>query len=366
MMIHLFTLLAGILFFWLLGFLLQDIRTLEVPPYKLKVLQEIEEKGYPPLNEQLQSVNDSLKGLNSEIKARQEDQELRAKGAENLEQTIAQLRRLINTDPAQDPTQKARLSENLESFLALQKQYQEINNTLTSLTSARIEKERQRESLSKQLSTLDEKYRLEKVALEKWNRMRVATLQLVLLIPLLGVFLFFMTRKRGACFPIFLAFGCAALIRIILTMHEYFPARWFKYIWIVIALLAVVWLLVYLIRLAITPRPERLVLQYSQAYEKFFCPICEYPIRRGPLKYLYWNRKNIQTVLKGTGSSTLPETVDTPYTCPACGEQLFEKCEQCGKIRHSLLQYCEHCGAAMPQKEPHQTAPSPEGKKESK
>ncbi|MHC4105255.1 MAG: double zinc ribbon domain-containing protein, partial [Planctomycetota bacterium] len=32
------------------------------------------------------------------------------------------------------------------------------------------------------------------------------------------------------------------------------------------------------------------------------------------------------------------------YTCPACGTELYEKCDKCSDIRHSLLPFCEHCG----------------------
>ncbi len=84
--------------------------------------------------------------------------------------------------------------------------------------------------------------------------------------------------------------------------------------------------------------------QYRQAYERFLCPVCEYPIRTGPRKYLYWTRRTVhKTALTGTSSSA-PD-VDALYTCPACGTCLFEKCVSCESICHSLLPNCEHCGA---------------------
>jgi hypothetical protein len=35
---------------------------------------------------------------------------------------------------------------------------------------------------------------------------------------------------------------------------------------------------------------------YREAYERFFCPICEFPIRRGPLKYVFWSRRSIKNL----------------------------------------------------------------------
>jgi hypothetical protein len=81
--------------------------------------------------------------------------------------------------------------------------------------------------------------------------------------------------------------------------------------------------------------------QYREAYERFFCPVCDYPIRRGPLKYVFWSRRTIKHL---HFPPQTPPPADEPYTCPACGTLLFEKCAVCGNVRHSLLPVCNHCG----------------------
>jgi predicted RNA-binding Zn-ribbon protein involved in translation (DUF1610 family) len=87
-----------------------------------------------------------------------------------------------------------------------------------------------------------------------------------------------------------------------------------------------------------------LLKQYREAYEHFFCPVCEYPIRRGPLRFLTWTRRSIR---KLTPPPAAADT-DAAYTCPACGSHLYEQCGQCRSVRHSLLPFCEKCGAEKP------------------
>ena len=88
---------------------------------------------------------------------------------------------------------------------------------------------------------------------------------------------------------------------------------------------------------------DYLVRQYREAYERFFCPVCDYPIRRGPLKFVFWSRRTIKHL---HFPPQTPPLADEPYTCPACGTLLFEKCAVCGNVRHSLLPICSHCGSA--------------------
>ena len=131
------------------------------------------------------------------------------------------------------------------------------------------------------------------------------------------------------------------MVKVSLVIHEYFPTRYFKYILITVLLLAVGRLLVHFIRTVAFPKAQWLVKQYREAYERFLCPVCEYPVRIGPRRFLYWTRRTV--------NKTIPQKEqageEEEYTCPSCGTALFEKCPSCGKIRHSLLPHCRHCGA---------------------
>ena len=61
----------------------------------------------------------------------------------------------------------------------------------------------------------------------------------------------------------------------------------------------------------------------------------------GPLRY-WATQKRSGLVLAGPSIETIKQE---PYTCPACGTELYEKCQQCQGVRHSFLPFCKHCGA---------------------
>ena len=106
-------------------------------------------------------------------------------------------------------------------------------------------------------------------------------------------------------------------------------------------LAVVVRFLIHLIRTVAFPKTEWLARQYREAYERFLCPMCSYPIRTGPRKFLYWTRRTVHKVLPPGDFAGVEE----PYTCPSCGTTVYETCASCQKDRHSLLAHCEHCGA---------------------
>jgi hypothetical protein len=100
--------------------------------------------------------------------------------------------------------------------------------------------------------------------------------------------------------------------------------------------------LVTLVRMLAHPNRQWLLKHYREAYESFLYPVCTYPIRRGPLKYLFWTRRSIRKLVPAIAADSTPEAT---YTCPACSTRLYEECESCHGVRHSLLPSCEHCGA---------------------
>lgn len=105
-------------------------------------------------------------------------------------------------------------------------------------------------------------------------------------------------------------------------------------------MLVVARLLIHFIRSIAFPKAESLVKQYREAYERFLCPVCEYPIRIGPRRFLFWARRTVNRNIVPTDKGEQEE----PYTCPSCGSTLFEECTSCHKIRHVLLPNCVHCG----------------------
>ncbi|MGJ8686286.1 MAG: hypothetical protein ACSHWQ_02320, partial [Spongiibacteraceae bacterium] len=57
----------------------------------------------------------------------------------------------------------------------------------------------------------------------------------------------------------------------------------------------------------------------------------------------YWTRRTVNKLVLSQ-----QQAEDEPYCCPACGTGLLESCGDCGKMRHSLLPYCQHCNVEKP------------------
>ena len=341
-LIHFFTVVLGVLFFWLLGFLVEDIESIQGPDYAT-----IEHKYVDPsLVTSSERVGKQIADLQRAVNNKREQQRLVGDSSQNLQRTMDQLLELqrlsIQKAASLSEAEKGNLAASLKSFLESQKSYQELNQDIADLTSKKLALEEEKNQLEQQLAAQRRPAQAEFDQLAERHRLRLAFYQLALLVPLLLVAGYLlMARRRSLYFPLFLAVGGATLVKVALVIHEYFPTRYFKYVLIVALLAVVVRLIIYLIRIVAFPKIEGLMRQYREAYERFLCPICEYPIRTGPRKFLYWTRRTVHKILPQGDS---PGTED-PYTCPSCGTTVFEQCPSCGKVRHSLLAHCEHCGA---------------------
>jgi hypothetical protein len=338
--IHFFTVVLGVIFYWLLGFLVMDIRSIDGPDYQAFEAQRLDQQ----LVEKSRNLEKQISDLELQINNQKELQSNLGDSSAKLEQTIARLIQIQEPGPAANAgvpeTEKATFKNSLDLFLENQRKYQELSQTVFSLL-------QQQQILVQSKTETDAEIEARRVPIrEEYNEilrqhtLKLAFFQLGLLVPVLAIATVLVLKKRESIyFPMFLAFGVAALIRVALVMHEYFPTEYFKYILIIALLLAVARVLIYFIRTIAFPKRQWLVTQYRQAYERFLCPICEYPIRTGPRRYLFWTRRTIKK-LSVSGDSVEEE----PYTCPSCGSGLFEACSGCGKVRHVLLPHCSHCG----------------------
>ena len=341
-LIHSLTVALGVLVFWLLGFFMKDVETISGPEWT-----EIE-RGYvdAKLYERQEELNQKFADLERKLSNLREQQQLVGSSSDNLQSTINQLLELqrlsIEKDVSQSASDKSTIATSLSGFLENQKRFQELNQQIAELAMEKANLEDEQVVIEKMIGEARIPAQEEFNRLTQAHRIRLAAYQLSILIPILFGAGFFLVKRRGSnYFPLFLAFGGATLVRTVLVIHEYFPARYFKYIVTIAMLIVVVRLLVYAIRLITNPKPESLMRQYREAYERFLCPVCDYPIRTGPRKWLYWTRRTVHKVL--------PQYAQTPeeasYTCPSCGTGLFETCGSCQKVRHSLLVHCEHCAA---------------------
>jgi predicted RNA-binding Zn-ribbon protein involved in translation (DUF1610 family) len=341
--IQLFTVVLTVLIFWVLGFFVKDIRSIRGPDYAT-----IEEKH---LDKSLVEQRTALKKQISEISRQVENQTAKQKvvgdSSLNLQQTINQLIELqklgLQKNMVSSDAEQANFTSSLNLFLDNQTKYQELNQTIADMLEQKqglvLEEERASQEIEKQRKPARDEYN----ALSDKHRLMLAFLQLAILLPILAVAVILILRKRSSIyFPLVLAFGAATALKVALVVHEYFPSKYFKYVLIVGLLIAVARLLVYFIRSVAFPKTEWLTKQYREAYERFLCPVCEYPIRVGPRRFLFWTRRTVNKIVVPNSERGEHEEA---YTCPSCGSALFEECPVCHKIRHAMLPNCSHCGS---------------------
>ena len=337
--IRLFTVILAILVYWVLGFFVEDIESIEGPQYDVIEKTHVDQQ----LVDKQKELESGIAEVDRSISNKRDEMKIVSDSSRNLQKTINQLIELqkltIQKSVSLPEREQATLSGSLSHFLDSQKLYQSHNTELSQLTDKKRTLESEQLGIEKQIEQQREPAREEYRKLSEKHDMRLACLQLLILIPLLAAGAFLIVKKRSSIyFPLFLGYGAATLLKVSLVIHEYFPSKYFKYVLILGLLVAVAKLLVYFIRVVAFPRAQWLTKQYREAYERFLCPICEYPIRTGPRKFLFWTRRTVNKIVLPKNA---PE--DEAYACPACGTALFEECSECHKIRHALLPHCQHC-----------------------
>ncbi len=266
----------------------------------------------------------------------------------NSQQTInqlLQLQRIMLEKEAELSTEgQTALAQNLELFLNHQRQSQSLSEEIVALNLTAEDLNQQSRNLQQLLADAEEPLLVEyREALQRYE-WRLAAVKLAVLTPLMLVAGLLLWKFAGGSYAILIYALSAALVwRVLLVMHEHFPEIYFRYLLIVTALVLAIWVLVKLLRSVAHPAQAWLQNQYREAYAAFMCPVCEYPIRRGPMKFAAWTRR---TLHKSALAVSPQEAAvgDVPYTCPCCTTTLYETCEKCGDTRHSLLPACEKCG----------------------
>ncbi len=330
-----------VLIYWLLGFLVEDIRSVEGPRYADIETQFVDQDLFT----QVEGLKARIEGLDRDIRNEAEEQRVVSDGSRSLQQTMTQLLELqklgLEKQISVSTADQENLSSTLDLFLENQRQYQALSRSSTDLI-------KNKQGLVTQLQDAEATIEQQRIPAREahqsqWedHRLRLAFWQLVILVPILLAAAFLLMKKRGSLhFPFYLAVGIASLIKVGLVVHEYFPSRYFKYILIGALLLVVAKMLGHFLRAAAQPKVDWLIKQYREAYERFLCPVCDYPIRTGPRRFLFWTRRSVSKLRVPVDEAAREE----PYTCPACGTDLFSECQQCHNVRHTLLPHCQHCG----------------------
>jgi predicted RNA-binding Zn-ribbon protein involved in translation (DUF1610 family) len=328
------TVALTLLAFWLLDFVMNDIGTLRGPQ-----LADSEKKFLSQsLLDEAKGVDRQITDVGRQISDQNERQQLLRDSTSGFQRTMNQplgMQRASLTE-----AQQKVLSDSVVLFLANQKHDQDLTEDIVKLSEKRRTLQAEKRALDERLEARREVARNDWNGLCRRHELKLACLKLLVLLPLLSVAVWFFLKKRGALYaPLIYATGGAVLWQTGLVIHQYFPTRHFKYIILSAAIGIVIYLLALLLRMIRFPKASVLLKQYRESYEHFFCPICEYPIRRGPMRFLAWTRRSVRKLIPAATET------DMPYTCPFCGTALYERCAKCQEVRHSLLPHCEHCGA---------------------
>ena len=337
-----FSIALTLLFYWLLGFILQDIGQLSGPDWNQLEAERLD----PELRNATERLNDQIAEVNRQIENEVRRQRLLRDSTASSQKTLSQLLELqrmsMQQETALPAEQQQAFVDSQRLFLDNQKKDQELSELLAVLYERLADLNNQQRESNEKLDQAREPVRLEFEQLERRHRLKVAAIKIAVLTPLLLVGGYLFGRYRSSPYaPMVYAFDLAVVAKTFLVMHEYFPAEYFRYILILSSLAVIGWLLARLLRLVAQPSRDARLKQYREAYEAFLCPICQYPIRRGPLRFMAWTPRSLRRA-----STPLTGVSDEPYTCPSCATALYEKCGKCSATRHALLPACEHCGAA--------------------
>lgn len=332
--------ILGFLFFWLLSFIENDIGRIKSPDWE-GVRREFVRQD---IDDNRNALQMEVSRLNRRIDTLREQQQMLKSSTSSYQNTMNQLLSIQKQSiekgqefPAESVTT---LKESQTAFLENQKKDQQFTQDILVLVEQRQQKEDELSNISEMIRTLEADAREKQDTLWKKYRFKVAVLKLLFLVPVFLVVSFlFMRYRTGPYWPLVWSAFIAAFVKIAFVAHQYFPREYFKYIALLVIIAIVLRFLIYLIKLIIAPKKDLLIKQYQQYYDKYLCPVCTKPIKAGPLRYAYWKKK--ATVLAPQGTDLAQQQ---PYTCPSCGTNLYDKCDRCGKIRHTLLPYCEHCG----------------------
>ena len=345
-LIWLFAIGVSVLSFWLLGYIVRDIDAIQGPDYQamesLLLDQTLVDSG-KMVSDEIDDTQRSIANLN--------EQQLLLKNTINTsQQTMHQLLDLqrisIEKGKELSEEQSTALTENLDLFLANQTQVQEFNAELSVLNLKLQGLQVKADEVNAQIELAREPILETYNAVLREHRLWLGVYKLAVLLPLLMISaVLFIRKSAGNYAPLVYATGGALAARVLFVMHEHFPAIYFKYILIVASLIIAIAVLVRLLRTVANPRGEWLLKQYREAYTNFLCPICEFPIRRGPLRYVSWTPQSLRKLWVRSSLSGSTVSEDKPYTCPSCSTELFKVCASCEATRYALLPACDKCGA---------------------
>lgn len=331
-----------LLWVWLLAFLLGDLGKIDRPEYDqlyeaqmpAELLQQQAEVGEQML--ELEKRTSRLAQLQGDL-----ERDMEQSGEVMRQMMDLQRLGLEKGEPPSDE-ERAALAAAQSTFLSSQESYRAANGEIqaANLTLFQL-RERQRElaaAESEAAAPIRKAYAVELRARD----FREAALRLGLVVPLFVLTAFLVVRRWSSPWrPVHLSALVATFWTLGVEMFERFPAEFFKYIAIVTAIAITLGFLGWLIRKATSPSPALALARHRAAYTENVCPVCAFQLARAPIQgrgpRWRWSRPAAE------GPVPVPDR--KAFSCPSCGTGLFEACPSCDSARHTLLPFCEGCGA---------------------
>ena len=338
------------LLIWLLGFLLRDIGNLNGPDFSQISRSHVN----PALTERSTALERQISEIDVQVGRQREIQQNLQQSMNNARETMQQMMNLHRLSLEQkvtpSDTEREALATGQKRFLDAQERFEQANEAISTSNQTKYDLSQELKSVRSQIEDQHQPARQEFDRLSRTHRFKVASLKLAFIVPLFLLASWLVYRFRESPFrPIFFAGLIATFWKLGTVMFDHFPREFFKYIAISAGILIVLAFLFWMLHRSVRPGRMAQLRRFREAYSAHHCPICAHPIARGALKYAVWTRKGPKLVSPGAAAGGLAE--EPRYACPSCGALLFEKCEQCGSTRHSLLPYCDNCGREKPVRE---------------
>jgi predicted RNA-binding Zn-ribbon protein involved in translation (DUF1610 family) len=335
--------LLTFLLIWLLGFLLADIGNLKGPDFSDVSRRHVN----TAMSDRAAALEKQMGEIDIQVTRQREIQQNLQQSMNNARETMQQMMSLHRLSLEQkvtpSETEREALATSQKRFLDAQERFEQANDAISKSNQAKYDLGLELKSVRLALENQRQPAQQEFERLFRQHRFKVASLKLVLIVPLFLLASWSIYRFRESPYrPILFVGLIATFWKLGTVMFEHFPREFFKYIAISAGILIALVFLVWMARRSVRPSRMTQLKRFREAYSAHHCPICDHPIARGILKYAVWTRKGPRLSNPGSVVSGLEE--DSPYACPSCGTRLFEKCEQCGSARHSLLPYCDGCG----------------------
>lgn len=170
-LISFFTVVLAVLVFWVLGFLMEDIESIEGPRYR-DIEEQYVDRG---LVEKSKQLAEEIAGTDREIDAKREEMRIVSDSSLNLQGTINQLIELqkltIQKSLSLPEAHSSNLSESLAGFLESQKLYQAHSAELSRLAERKRALESERLKLEK---TIEEQRKPAGKSTNGWTRSTIS------------------------------------------------------------------------------------------------------------------------------------------------------------------------------------------------